>query len=105
VAAAAQGIAASNLTILNGTEGVNQVVAGLVGQGLSILDTLRRSTAAAGASNGPVLARVAEASVAQTSAAADGAVGETGAPEVGAAAISDAQVGATEVGAPPAGGQ
>jgi flotillin len=47
VTAAAQGIAASNLTILNGTEGVGQVVTGLIGQGLSILDTLKRSTAAA----------------------------------------------------------
>jgi uncharacterized membrane protein YqiK len=45
VTAAAQGIAASNLTILNGTEGVSQVMTGLVGQGMSILDTLRRSTA------------------------------------------------------------
>jgi flotillin len=44
VTAAAQGIAASNLTILNGTEGVSEVVTGLVGQGMSILDTLRRST-------------------------------------------------------------
>ena len=48
VQAAAQGIAGSNLTILNGTEGINEVVAGLVGQGLSILDTLKKSTAAAG---------------------------------------------------------
>jgi flotillin len=55
VTAAAQGIAASNLTILNGTEGVGQVVTGLVGQGLSILDTLKRSTAAAHG-NGTVLA-------------------------------------------------
>jgi flotillin len=46
VTAAAQGIAASNLTILNGTEGVSQVVTGIIGQGLSILDTLRKSTAA-----------------------------------------------------------
>ena len=51
VQAAAQGIAGSNLTILNGTEGINEVVAGLVGQGLSILDTLKKSTAAA-ANNG-----------------------------------------------------
>ena len=48
VEAAARGIAGSNLTILNGTEGINEVVAGLVGQGLSILDTLKKSTAAAG---------------------------------------------------------
>jgi uncharacterized membrane protein YqiK len=43
VQAAAAGIAGSNLTVLNGTEGVSQVVAGLVGQGLSIYETLRRS--------------------------------------------------------------
>jgi flotillin len=47
VASAAQGIADSNLTILNGTDGVGQVVTGLVGQGLSVFDTLRNSTAAA----------------------------------------------------------
>jgi flotillin len=46
VASAAQSIAGSNLTILNGTEGVNQVLAGLVAQGLSILDTIKASTAA-----------------------------------------------------------
>jgi uncharacterized membrane protein YqiK len=53
VTSAAQGIAASNLTILNGTEGVSEVVTGLVGQGLSILDTLRGS-AALSVSNGRV---------------------------------------------------
>jgi uncharacterized membrane protein YqiK len=47
VQAAARGIAGSNLTILNGTEGVNEVLVGLVAQGLSILDTLKKSTAAA----------------------------------------------------------
>jgi uncharacterized membrane protein YqiK len=41
----AKGISGSNLTILNGTEGVNEVVAGMVGQGLSIYDALRRSVA------------------------------------------------------------
>jgi flotillin len=45
VEAAARGLAESNLTVLNGTQGVNEVVAGLVGQGLSILDTLKQSTA------------------------------------------------------------
>jgi len=43
VAEAAKGITGSNLTILNGTDGVNQVVAGLVGQGLSIYDSLRHA--------------------------------------------------------------
>ena len=42
---AARGLAGSNLTILNGTQRVNEIVAGLVGQGLSILDTLKQSTA------------------------------------------------------------
>ncbi|GAA2135850.1 flotillin family protein [Kitasatospora kazusensis] len=50
VDAAARGIAGSNLTILNGTDGVNQVAAGIVGQGLAILDTLRQSTSAMGRS-------------------------------------------------------
>ena len=48
VEAAARGLTDSNLTILNGTQGVNEVVAGLVGQGLSILDTLKKSTAVTG---------------------------------------------------------
>jgi flotillin len=48
VEAAARGLADSNLTILSGTQGVNEVVAGLVGQGLSILDTLKQSVAIAG---------------------------------------------------------
>lgn len=47
VDAAARGIAGSNLTVLNGTEGVNQVAAGIVGQGMAILETLRQSTAGA----------------------------------------------------------
>jgi flotillin len=45
VTAASQGIAGANLTILNGSDGVGQVLAGLVAQGLSVLDTLRNSTA------------------------------------------------------------
>ena len=45
VDASARSIAGSNLTILNGTEGVNQVAAGIVSQGLAILDPLKLSTA------------------------------------------------------------
>jgi uncharacterized membrane protein YqiK len=44
--AAARGIAGSDLTILNGTEGVNEIAAGIVGQGLAILSALQKSTAA-----------------------------------------------------------
>ncbi len=56
VEAAARGLTDSNLTILNGTQGVNEVVAGLVGQGLAILDTLKSSAAVTGhgASPAPV---------------------------------------------------
>ena len=46
VEAATRGLAGANLTILNGTDGVNEVVAGLVGQGLTILDVLRKTAAA-----------------------------------------------------------
>jgi flotillin len=45
VEAASRGIAGSNLTVLNGAQGVNELLAGLVGQGLSILELLRNSTA------------------------------------------------------------
>lgn len=47
VGEAAKGVAGSNMTILNGTEGVNQVIAGLVSQGISIYDTLRKSVPSA----------------------------------------------------------
>lgn len=47
--AAARGMADSNLTILNGTEGVNEMAAGLVGQGLAILNSLQRRPGPGGA--------------------------------------------------------
>jgi len=59
VEAAARGLAESNLTILNGTQGVNEVVAGLVGQGLSIFDTLKKAAPVTG--NGASPARVPRA--------------------------------------------
>jgi flotillin len=49
VAEAAKGITGSNLTILNGATGVSEVVTGVVGQGLSIYETLRKSLAPNGA--------------------------------------------------------
>lgn len=45
VEAAARGLDGANVTILNGTQGVNEVLAGVVGQGLSILDVLKKSAA------------------------------------------------------------
>ena len=59
VDAAARGLAGSNLTILNGTQGVNEVVAGLVGQGLSILDALKNSASVNGAVTGAATGTVA----------------------------------------------
>lgn len=52
VAEAAKGITGSHLTVLNGTQGVNEVLAGVVGQGLSIYDTLRHSIASSTAGDG-----------------------------------------------------
>jgi flotillin len=45
VEAAARGLAGTNLTVLNGTQGVNEVMAGLVGQGFAILELLKKSAA------------------------------------------------------------
>jgi uncharacterized membrane protein YqiK len=39
---AAQGLAGSNLTVLNGSEGMTEIVSSLVGQGLAILDSVKR---------------------------------------------------------------
>ena len=49
VTAAAGGISGSNLTVLNGSQGVNEMAVGVVAQGLSIFDTLRKGLAANGA--------------------------------------------------------
>jgi uncharacterized membrane protein YqiK len=57
--AAAQGLAGANLTVLNGTQGVNEVVAGLMGQGISILDLLKKSAMTAPATAGDGTGRAA----------------------------------------------
>ncbi|MEU1696221.1 SPFH domain-containing protein [Streptomyces hirsutus] len=41
--AAARGMSGASLTVLNGTEGVNQLAAGVVGQGLALLDALQNT--------------------------------------------------------------
>ena len=46
VDAAAKGLAGSHLTVLNGTDGVNQAVAGMLGQGLAMYESLRGALAA-----------------------------------------------------------
>jgi uncharacterized membrane protein YqiK len=47
VDATARGLAGSNLTVLNGTEGVGQMMTGIVAQGMAVLDTLRTVPAVA----------------------------------------------------------
>ncbi|WP_030901573.1 SPFH domain-containing protein [Streptomyces sp. NRRL F-5126] len=42
--AAARGMQGANVTVLNGTDGLNEMVAGLVSQGMAILNTLRAGT-------------------------------------------------------------
>ena len=66
VEAAARGLTGSNLTILNGTQGVNEIVAGLVGQGMSILDALKKSAAVTGTVTGTVAGAGAVAAAAST---------------------------------------
>jgi flotillin len=69
VEAASRGIAGSNLTVLNGASGVNEIIAGLVGQGLAVLDLLRTSTAAGALTKEPTAREVTPAAAAR---AADG---------------------------------
>jgi flotillin len=57
VESAARGLAGANLTVLNGTQGLNEVVAGLIGQGMSILDLVKK---AAANDNGSVPAAVSD---------------------------------------------
>ena len=54
VNAASRGIASSNLTVVNGAAGVNEMLAGLIGQGLAVLDLLRTSTSAGANGTGTV---------------------------------------------------
>jgi len=52
VEAASKGIAGSNLTVLNGSQGINDVVASVVGQGLAIYETLKPAIARVNPANG-----------------------------------------------------
>jgi flotillin len=74
VEAAARGLAGANLTVLNGTEGVSEVVAGLVGQGMSILELLKNA-AANGHGTSPSAVTVVTAGVTEDREPADGPIG------------------------------
>jgi flotillin len=73
VTAAAQGIAASNLTILNGADGVSEMLTGLVGQGLTILDALKKAGVVA-----PPVTAAPLVTAAPAVPTADGAAGVAG---------------------------
>jgi uncharacterized membrane protein YqiK len=49
---AASGLASANVTVLNGADGLSEVVSGLVGQGLAIFDTIRSNVASSDAADG-----------------------------------------------------
>jgi uncharacterized membrane protein YqiK len=42
---AAQGLSGANLTVLNGSEGMSEIVSSLVGQGLAVLDSIKKGVA------------------------------------------------------------
>src|SRR6185312_13424632 len=44
---AAAGLATANVTVLNGSDGLSEIVSGLVGQGLAIFDTIRGNVSTA----------------------------------------------------------
>ena len=43
---AAAGLAGANVNVLNGADGLSEIAAGLVGQGLTILDSIKKNLAA-----------------------------------------------------------
>jgi len=49
---AAAGLAGANVTVLNGADGLGEIAAGLVSQGLTILESVRRGVGAGGADGG-----------------------------------------------------
>ena len=65
-------LAGSNLTVLNGAQGLGEIITGLVGQGLAIFDTLKSATVHAE----PALQR-AETVAAVSAAATSIEAGET----------------------------
>ena len=63
---AARGLAGSNLTVLNGAEGLSQVTSGLVSQGLAIFDAVRNWDGGDTTTRGAVVPYTPEGSVPST---------------------------------------
>jgi flotillin len=73
---AAAGLAGSNLSVLSGAEGISELAAGLVAQGLTILDSVKKglsSADASGAASVRLTAEADQAPSAQDGQAEDGA--------------------------------
>ena len=84
VEAAAGGIAGSHLTVLNGSDGINELVAGVVSQGMTVYDALRRSVAANAADSAtPAGPRVAATDAPSKIAATGNGSGSPEAPTKG----------------------
>src|SRR5262249_32395527 len=69
---AANGLAKADLTVLNGADGLGEVAAGLVGQGMAIFDSVRRSMQEGDAARAD---READEQAADTESDARGAIG------------------------------
>ena len=52
---AAAGLATANVTVLNGSDGLSEIVSGLVGQGLAIFDSIRGTMGAPGIDDQPAI--------------------------------------------------
>jgi flotillin len=57
---AAAGLAGANVSVLNGADGLGEIAAGLVSQGLTILDSVRKGMPSQGQVDGRALARQAD---------------------------------------------
>jgi flotillin len=50
---AAAGLSGANVSVLNGADGLSEIAAGLVGQGLTILDSVKKSLSGEGPTSFP----------------------------------------------------
>ncbi len=71
---AAAGLAAANVSVLNGADGLSEIAAGLVGQGLTILESVKKSL---GTSVGPEVKLFDNGAAPTTAALPDAADGQT----------------------------
>jgi len=56
---AAAGLAGANVSVLNGADGLSELAAGLVGQGLTILESVKKGLSGSGATDYPLGEQVA----------------------------------------------